>query len=509
MWDREFGVRLKYMRGWKLGALLGLAIVGWYWRWESGRIEGLAEGQEVRVRGQVSQQPSIKVDRFNGEEYQWIWVQNGSETFGLKGDRWKDVNYGDRVGLVGRIKELGGVSSGIPQQVETPPGFKSVRDDKGDFESLSPLSSLAGWNGWVERLRPRRWVVDKIQDLSVKKIDCKLLCQFRGQVLELFRRTLPRDEGGLLSGMVLGTKGELSSYFMKALRRSGTLHVVVASGFNVMLVGGTMAGILVLWVRRQVAVMLAMLGIWAYVAMVGWDAPVVRAGLMGSLAFVGIILGRVREAGWLLMVSSVLMLWWKPEWLWDVGFQLSVAATGGLIWVEPVLKGGVDGVLRQPEISHDFRRAQDDKADMKSLSTLSIISYPVRLFDLPVVGESLRTTVAAQIVVLPILLVNFGQVSVWSPIVNALVLWVVPVVTAWGMVLGMVYGVLGVLVEPVIKLLLWLVWPLLKYFVVVVSFFGRFETVEWQMPLRMGIIYYVVLIGVIKWRGKRERENED
>ena len=305
--------------------------------------------------------------------------------------------------------------------------------------------------------------------------------KIRVEVLGLFRRTLPRDEAGLLSGMVLGTKGELSDEFREALRRSGVLHVVVASGFNVMLIGGIAVSLSVIWMRRKMGVILGLIMIWLYVALVGWEAPVVRAGLMGSLAFIGVIWGRVKDAGRLLVISSMGMLWWKPEWLWDVGFQLSVTATAGLIWLEPLLKADVD---------------RDNKGDREERKIWE------RLMSVPVVGGSLRTTIAAQLAVWPILLGTFGEVSVWSPVVNALVLWVVPVVTMVGMVCGMAWIVLGSLGNLGIKIVLWTIWPMLKYFVMVTGFFSQLETMKWQMPWWMGVIYYIGLWWLVRRIGR-------
>src|SRR3989338_1768000 len=91
------------MRGWKLGVLLGVAIVVWWWRWDSRRIVGLEDGQEIRLVGQVSQQPSVKVDKFTGEEYLWVWVNVGSDQFGVRMNRWSEIGYGDRAEVKGRI----------------------------------------------------------------------------------------------------------------------------------------------------------------------------------------------------------------------------------------------------------------------------------------------------------------------------------------------------------------------------------------------------------------------
>ena len=455
------------MRGWRLAVLMVAAAGVWYWRLESGRL-GLEEGQRVRIVGRVSGQPAIKTDKFSGEEYQWVGMSVGSESFWFRTQRWPEVGYGDRLEVEGRLQ--------------------AMTNDKFLISNKLPMTKLRKW------LAPKRWVVEVgnktyRSDRSNKAYDGEqrlgaAMTAVRQRVLELFRRTLPRREAGLLSGMVLGTKGELDDGFMEDLRKSGVMHVVVASGFNVMLVGGSLVSILLLWVRRQVAVLLSIVGIVGYVGLVGFEAPVVRAALMGSLAMMGIALGRVRDAGWLLILSAVLMLWWKPEWLWDVGFQLSVAATAGLVWISPLLKA-----------------AEENRS--------ALWRRPMALLAMPVVGESLTTTLAAQVAVFPIIMTQFGQWSGWSILVNVLLLWMVPVVTGVGMVSGFWYLVAGNwLGKPVAEGFLWLIWPLFKLFVVVVELFGRTQVWDWQMPGWGGLIYYGVLIWWIKREWKRIRTKE-
>lgn len=503
------------MRGWRLGIFIGLAVIIWYWHWVSGLDPELQPGQKVNVIGTIAQQPVVKTDQFTGEEYLWVWIAVGSETFGFRADRWEEIGYGSRVEIEGVISTLGSVSD---------------QEEKSQFQRFG--------------LSPGRWVVAQTLDPRYRADGHRsyktyksytiaghsprnrsTLTRIRNDVLILFRQTLPRDEAALLSGMVLGTKGELSDSFHKALQVSGTIHVVVASGFNVMLVAGAVAGLAVTWVRRQTAVILGILGIWGYVALVGCDAPVVRAGLMGTLAFFSIVTGRVRDTGWLLVISAVIMLWWRPQWLWDVGFQLSVAATAGLIWLEPVLSfRPSEAAGREEEKSQKLQKPDDSESPTTpnprssadgyrtyitsaagGLSSLALSA--ARILHLPLLGDSLRTTLAAQLAVLPILLHTFGEVSVWSPLTNALVLWVTPIVTGVGMLVGVLHVFFSFSVLQFLSpSALWLTYPLLRYFVLVVQWFGQFDTLHWQMTWWGIAGYYAGLWLVVRRLSSRTSE---
>jgi competence protein ComEC len=302
--------------------------------------------------------------------------------------------------------------------------------------------------------------------------------------------------------MVLGSKKGLSQSFYQALQSSGTLHVVVASGMNVMLIAGATASLLSRLLRRQSALVLALISIWLYVFLAGFDAPLIRAGLMGSLSFIGLIFGRFRQAGRLLIFSTLGMLLWRPVWAFDVGFQLSVTATAGLIWISPLLKPSKPSVIAR---SPDERREDaaipwkiDSKSRRRSRSYFGITrKFWYHLTHLPLLGDSLVTTLAAQIAVWPILAHHFHTLSVISPLINALVLWIVAPVTQ----LGMLIGLISIPFEPLTNILIWITWPLLTYFTNLVKLSSQLPlnliTLE-SFPPYLLVSYYSVLVLIIR-----------
>ena len=253
--------------------------------------------------------------------------------------------------------------------------------------------------------------------------------------------------------------------FWQNLRETGTLHVVVASGQNVSMVANFLIGVLVLLISRRKALWLAMGGAILYVLMVGAEPPVVRAGIMAILAYLAQFLGREEEGTLALFFAAGVMLLINPLLLFDLGFQLSFTATGGILWLYPWLK-------------------------------------EKKLFSLPFLGEALATTLAAQIGVMPILLTNFGQISFLSPLINALVLWEVPLI----MVLGLIVILLGLFIKPLAVVLSWFVWLLLTFFVKVIELFGSFSWVSWEIkkPSFYWAVGYYLVLGYLLWR-KHER----
>ena len=254
------------------------------------------------------------------------------------------------------------------------------------------------------------------------------LIVFKKKLISFWQRVLPEPDASLVGGIVLGYKSALPRSFSDALKKTGTTHIVVASGMNVTFTATFLMLVLTQAVSRRKAIILASVGILGYCVLTGFEAPVIRAAIMVMFMLAAQLTGRVAQAWKGLLVSGLLMLIVKPAWLADIGFILSFTATASLMLFEEKINGFIHFV---PGI---FR-------------------------------ESLSTSLAAQIGVAPILFVTFGQFNILSPIINALVLWVVPLI----MIIGSIGGLVGLLVPALGQLMVYLVYPLTAWFIFVVT----------------------------------------
>ena len=193
----------------------------------------------------------------------------------------------------------------------------------------------------------------------------------------------------LAAGILLGVKGQMPYEFYQQLVSTGTLHIVAASGFNVMIVASVLMQVLSKLLAKGWAIAGGVVGIGVYVLLSGASASVVRAGIMGSLTLMAYYFGRPAEARRLLWVTAGVMLLFDPLYLMDIGFQLSFAATAGLLYLAPAMQ---------------------------------------KLPQIPLLKEYLYPTLAASAATIPIILYHFGRVSWISPLVNMLVLPLVPLI---------------------------------------------------------------------------------
>ncbi len=217
-----------------------------------------------------------------------------------------------------------------------------------------------------------------------------------------YRRLLPEPEASLLSGIVLGSKRGLPDDFWQALQKTATLHIVVASGYNVTIVIGAVIFLLAGLLKRPLAIGLGIGAVIIYSFMAGFEPAIVRAALMGSLAYFGQILGKPSAGLRLLILAAVAMLLVNPLFIFDVGFQLSFMATLGLILICPRLPRWLP--------------------------------------------RGLSESLAAQIMVWPILLYNFGQMSLIGILVNSLIVYLVPLAMGLSLIPWLAYVPLHLIV---------------------------------------------------------------
>lgn len=306
-------------------------------------------------------------------------------------------------------------------------------------------------------------------ELVKKGTQDNLMLKARESIINLFNSSMSPIQSSLMLGIVFGIKQEMPSDFYDKLQKTGLLHVVAASGMNIAMVGGFLVGLFSLIFRRQLALVLSIVGILFYAFMAGLEPSIVRASIMGILVISAQLFGRQNSSFLGLFAAGFMMLFLNPSLIFDVGFQLSFMATLGLIYLRPLF------VLNKK---------------LKQIIQKSII------------GEDLITTITAQIFTLPILLVNFGNYSLASILVNGLILWTVPIL----MIFGGLASIGGLFFEPVGKLILYLSLPLLIYFEKIVDVFagigGQIELKNLSILVICG--YYLILVSII-WIFRQKR----
>lgn len=347
--------------------------------------------------------------------------------------------YGDRLLLKGKL--------------ETPP----------IFEGFSYKSYLARQGVYSMMSRAR---VERIASGEGSPV-LSWIYTYKDHALRTAYRLWSDPEASLLAGILLGDENGIPDDLYDAFRDTGTAHIIVISGFNITLLAGMLVGLFSRILGRgqfgiRRSAIFTLMGIMAYTLLVGADAAVVRAAIMGSLGLFAALVGRRQVGLNTLAIVAGLMALFNPNILGDVSFQLSFAATLGLVlYATPLQESFVNFVSRA--IPRDWALK---------------ISRPV--------GEYFLFTLAAQMLVLPIGLYYFQRLSLIALVANPLVLPAQPPV----MILGGAALLLGTIYFPLGQLFAWLSWPFAAYTIRLVEFLAGFP----GSVIEMGSFSAVLLI---------------
>ncbi|MBI5358613.1 ComEC/Rec2 family competence protein [Candidatus Amesbacteria bacterium] len=331
------------------------------------------------------------------------------------------VNIGDQVAVTGVIWN------------------GKIRLENRSFIILDKLVDLSDGDEVTLVGRVSSQVIDKIgqniflEEAQIENNYTPIFYKLRVYLEKRITKYLPGDLGGLASGILLGGNRLLDYNTKRDFTRDGLSHIIAASGYNVVMVSGWLAYFGRKIKHQKLMILSGLLGTILYMLLAGLTASIIRAGIMSILSFTALIYGRKSDAIWSLLITAVIMILWNPWYIADIGFQLSVAATLGVL-----------------------------------------VSS----------GSEINILLMVQLFTIPLILHHFGQLSLVAPIANLLVVWTVPFI--------MQLTALGLIFVPV----LYLAWPFLTYMLFVASQLSRWPYASLtvgQMSWSWVAIWYLVL----------------
>ncbi len=290
----------------------------------------------------------------------------------------------------------------------------------------------------------------------------------KGRALENIYRIFPDPEASLLAGILLGADNGLSPGLQQAFKDTGTAHIIAISGFNIAIIAGLFFLLFSRLFGQRRGAVAAVLGIAVYTVLVGADASVLRAAIMGGFSLFARQVGRRQTGLSTLTVTGAIMAFLNPLVLGDVGFQLSFGATLGLILYAQPLQDWFTGLLSRH----------------MPAGTAQKIAGPA--------GEYFLFTLAAQLTTLPIMAYHFQRISLVSLIANPFILPFQPPV----MILGGLALLFSLIFLPLGQITAWIAWPFSAYTIRMVELFHRLPNgvfILGDSSLLVVVLFYVVL----------------
>lgn len=350
-----------------------------------------------------------------------------------------DVRVGDRVRVYGTLS--------LPQAFETDNG-RTFRYDK--YLQARDIRFLIQY-GSIYTKEPAPWY-------SLPAA----LARVKHSFLDGLGRALPNPDAALAGGIVIGGKEGLGTALTDAFTRSGLVQIIVLSGYNVMIVAEwVMVFLALLALPRRLQFFAGGAGLLLFIGVAGISATAVRAAIMAVIALYARATGRSYAASRALLFAVLLMLIWNPLYLvFDPGFGLSVVATAGIIWLSPIIEARL-----------------------------------IRLW--PFWRNTIATTLAAQISVLPLLLYNIGLFSLVALPANLLVNPLVPLAMAGAAIAGVVGMTAGSFVPLIATIVGYPTLILMRYFIFIAEKSSALPYATFDLPLFsfwLVLIAYAILV---------------
>jgi len=382
-------------------------------------------------------------------------------------NRYPEYQYGDKLKISGKLK--------------TPL----------EFEDFNYKDYLAKDGIYSVIYLPKIELLEKNQGNLVY---AKIL-EFKNKLRESIEQNLSPPQSSILGAMILGDKRKLSEDLKTKLNIAGVRHITAISGLHITILTSILMTILIglgLW--RQQAFYFSIILMTLFIIMTGLQPSAIRAGIMGGLFLLAQYLGRMSVSSRAIVFAAAVMLAINPLLLkLDIGFQLSFLAVMGIIYLGPFLREWFSSSPEAKGILEDL-----PKEFKKFITHFYGVPY---YFFAKVLGKNktiistAAMTLGAQFFTLPILIYNFGYVSVSAPITNLLVVPLLPFI----MISGFIFGLAGMIFQPLGWVLSWISWLLLTYLIKIVDFFSQMPPAYFKDPWAWLVIFYLTF-GVLTWK---------
>lgn len=353
-------------------------------------------------------------------------------------DRHPEFEYGDKVKIEGKLTK--------------PENF--INDNGKAFDYISYLSKD---DIFYIIYYPKITLESKNNGNFIKTRLFKIKQLFLTKISEL----IPDPHVSLLGGLIVGAKQSLGEDLQDDFRKTGIIHIVVLSGYNVTIVAEAIMRFFS-FLPNITSIFFGAISIMLFAIITGGAATIIRASIMALLVLLARATGRTYQVTRGLFIAVFFMVLQNPKIvIFDPSFQLSFLATLGLIYLSPLIE--------------KYFHLVPTKFQLREFAT---------------------ATISTQLFVLPLLLYTMGELSLVALPVNLLILLFIPITMLFGFLTGVVGMISSIIAFPFASIS----YLLLSYELSVVEIFAKlpFASISietFPLWLMLGFyIFYALLI---------------
>lgn len=295
-----------------------------------------------------------------------------------------------------------------------------------------------------------------------------LIYYIQDEIYKSFARLFPKDEMGLIIGMMIGETKDISEDVLENFKTTGITHLIAVSGSNVVYVVVLVQFLFKKFFGKQATYFISIFFLILFMLISGASASVCRATLMIILSICADIFFLKSDTFSNILTSAFVLILLNPLVIYDVGFILSFGGTLGIVL-----------------LSKDFTRL------FKRLGKLN---------------ETLSVTCSAQFILAPIMMYYFNTFSILSIVTNIIVVPISGSIT----ILGFVVFIISKISFPIAKLIANSLYVLATFTIWVADMFSKipFSLIRTITPnvFEIFLFYFVVFyFANLKVRGKKYR----
>jgi len=290
------------------------------------------------------------------------------------------------------------------------------------------------------------------------------------RAIAAYQKLLAGQQATFLAGITLGEAAEFSKEFLNRLSLSGTRHLIALSGMHLVIITQMVSRTLKKRLSRRLSFLLTFLFIVLFLIMTGLKVSALRAAFMALVLSLAGVTERLYSPRNSLIFTALALTLINPQVLvFDTGFQLSLLAAAGILYLEPVLEKLTKINLKRDKGFFNWK-------------------------------ENLLVTFSAQLATAPLLITQFSNFTLTALAANFLILTLV----APTMFLGLIIGLLYYLFLPLATVVSWLAAMLLQYQIFIIDLFSQISlpfnpNLHWLTI----VLYYLLLLTAINWSAIR------
>ena len=179
-----------------------------------------------------------------------------------------------------------------------------------------------------------------IKPLKISFLE-KSLRDFKKYLHDIYISSLNPDAASLSRALVLAERDGIDERLRSYFQATGSMHILAVSGMHIgllILVLLRVFSMFSFWLQRRYAIAMILVLAWYYAFLTGFSASVVRSVFMFSILSLSHITGKNQDNLTALFFSAFCLLLYDPNFLFDIGFQLSYCAMFGItLYFEPIL----------------------------------------------------------------------------------------------------------------------------------------------------------------------------